>query len=42
MVRWGIAGCGEISNDFTLALTSLPKEEHKVIDITKGQYITKG
>lgn len=31
MVRWGIVGCGDISSDFTLALTSLPKDEHKVI-----------
>ncbi|OQV25038.1 Trans-1,2-dihydrobenzene-1,2-diol dehydrogenase [Hypsibius exemplaris] len=29
-LRWGIAGCGRISNDFVAALTTLPSGEHEV------------
>ncbi len=29
-IKWGIAGCGRIANDFTLALRALPPDEHKV------------
>jgi dihydrodiol dehydrogenase / D-xylose 1-dehydrogenase (NADP) len=29
-LRWGIAGCGKISNDFAAALSSLSKAGHKV------------
>lgn len=35
-VRWGILGAGLISNDFVVALRTLPPEEHKVISIASS------
>ncbi|XP_070692990.1 trans-1,2-dihydrobenzene-1,2-diol dehydrogenase [Pempheris klunzingeri] len=31
--RWGICGAGRISNDFTVALRTLPPEEHQVVAV---------
>ncbi|XP_055351632.1 trans-1,2-dihydrobenzene-1,2-diol dehydrogenase-like [Paramacrobiotus metropolitanus] len=30
-LRWGMVGCGEISNDFASCLQSLPREEHQLV-----------
>lgn len=32
-LRWGIASAGKISNDFCMALTTLPAEDHKVVAV---------
>lgn len=32
-LRWGIASAGKISNDFCVALTTLPAEHHKVVAV---------
>ncbi|XP_030380543.1 trans-1,2-dihydrobenzene-1,2-diol dehydrogenase [Scaptodrosophila lebanonensis] len=33
LIRWGIAAAGKISEDFVIALGTLPAEEHKVVAI---------
>jgi hypothetical protein len=32
-LRWGIASAGRISNDFSLALSTLPAENHKIVAV---------
>ena len=32
-LRWGICGAGKISNDFVVALKTLPISEHKVVAV---------
>lgn len=32
-LRWGIASAGKISNDFCVALSTLPAEHHKVVAV---------
>ncbi|XP_074601960.1 trans-1,2-dihydrobenzene-1,2-diol dehydrogenase-like [Brevipalpus obovatus] len=32
-IKWGILGAGLISNDFTVCLRSLPKEDHQIIAV---------
>lgn len=32
-LRWGIASCGKISNDFACGLSCLPAEEHQLIAV---------
>ena len=32
-LRWGICGVGKISNDFVVALSTLPSEEHTVVAV---------
>lgn len=39
-LRWGIFGCGKISYDFCVALSSLPKEEH-VIEFVSAQSLER-
>jgi len=33
VTRWGIVGAGKISNDFCLALRTLPETEHKIVAV---------
>ena len=40
-IRWGIAGCGRISNDFVAALTTLPAGEHEVWFILGNQALIR-
>lgn len=37
ILRWGIAGAGKISHDFTTALRTLPANEHEVIAVAARQ-----
>lgn len=32
-LRWGIASAGKISNDFCLAMSTLPAENHKIVAV---------
>jgi dihydrodiol dehydrogenase / D-xylose 1-dehydrogenase (NADP) len=31
--RWGVLGAGEISHDWTIAVSTLPKDEHQVVSV---------
>jgi len=32
-LKWGILSAGKISNDFVIALSTLPEEEHKAVAV---------
>lgn len=33
LIRWGIASAGKISEDFVIALSTLPASDHKVVAV---------